>query len=604
MVPEVFGIGVAYEPQAYDSEDGLYAPYYVKRQGELQLIQLEDIYDYTKPQHDWYHIPLTEGPVWQEPYFEQASDTMLAEYTTPFYRAEPTGQQIPAGVVRINYSLEYVKELIDLLELEETGYGFILSKKGAFIYHPNGEYVEGGKTIFDLAKELNDENLAIMGEQAINGESGDIEITDQVTGQSSWVFYEPLPSAGWSMGVVFVKNETVSRTETLRRQLIWIGMGSLAFLVFLSMLLFRAYGGGTGGLWRVAVLSAFLFIIEIGFVWYLTLTAVHQGEDDGAVIADHAAMGKYLLSNAGSRRELMVYIPTGVLVQSIEFSDPNEVSLTGYIWQKYYDGAHDDVSRDFVMPGAVKLAVTEAYHRKEGGVEVIGWHFQGTLRQRFDFSTYPIDRRKVRIQLWHADFDRNVILIPDLDSYEVVNPSARPGVKRGVAVSGWIVERSFFSYLTGSYRTNFGIENLARQHGFPDLYFNLGLRRNFLDAFIVNMLPLSVVIYLLFATLLLTTKSEKHDALIVLARIIPLLFVVVLAHVRLRGRVAAEGIIYIEYVYIVAYLTILGISVNSILLASDRAARLIRYQNSLVLKLLYWPIITGLLLGITLLVFY
>ena len=35
--PELFGVAVAYKPYEYESKRRLYAPYYVRKQGELQL---------------------------------------------------------------------------------------------------------------------------------------------------------------------------------------------------------------------------------------------------------------------------------------------------------------------------------------------------------------------------------------------------------------------------------------------------------------------------------------------------------------------------------------------------------------------------------------
>ena len=112
MNPYIFGFGVAYVPYAYDANVRLYAPYYVKRHEKLQLVQVEDFYDYTEPQHDWYHLPLADGPCWQEPYFGEASASLLAEFTTPFYRIDASSQErIPAGVVYIDYSLNDVNNV-------------------------------------------------------------------------------------------------------------------------------------------------------------------------------------------------------------------------------------------------------------------------------------------------------------------------------------------------------------------------------------------------------------------------------------------------------------------------------------------------------------
>ena len=105
--------------------------------------------------------------------------------------------------------------------------------------------------------------------------------------------------------------------------------------------------------------------------------------------------------------------------QSLQFFSSSDVLITGYIWQKYQDGIHDELSRGFLLPDAVSSKTTEAYRYKEEDIEVIGWYVEATLRQNFDFSNYPFDHKDVKIRILHQDFNRHelerpVFLIPDL----------------------------------------------------------------------------------------------------------------------------------------------------------------------------------------------
>ena len=85
--------------------------------GEPRLIQIENLYDYTLPdvkdgtgpRTAWYYQPLGEGAGWIDPYFGTASDTVLAVYARPFYRAdESSGEKTPAGAIAAVYSLDDV----------------------------------------------------------------------------------------------------------------------------------------------------------------------------------------------------------------------------------------------------------------------------------------------------------------------------------------------------------------------------------------------------------------------------------------------------------------------------------------------------------------
>jgi len=93
--PNWFGVGAAYASYTYKSQIRLYAPYYTRKQGKLQLLQLESFYDYTQPgKGDWYIHPLASGSVWLEPHFGAATNTLLAEFSTPFYRLNPKTKKI------------------------------------------------------------------------------------------------------------------------------------------------------------------------------------------------------------------------------------------------------------------------------------------------------------------------------------------------------------------------------------------------------------------------------------------------------------------------------------------------------------------------------
>ena len=214
--PTVFGVGVAYIPFAYDPQIRLYAPLYVDRKDGPALVQIEDDYDYTEPGRDWYHLPLAEGPVWQEPHYGQASKAYLANFTTPFFeRNLETGEIEPIGVVFTSMSLTQYQELAKSLGLGEKGYAFVLSKKGAFVSHPNPEYVTQNKTLVDWAKELGDPELEELGRAAVHGIRAFTERVDGTSGKTEWVFSEPIVSAGWSVGVVLYRDRLV-QFEKLR----------------------------------------------------------------------------------------------------------------------------------------------------------------------------------------------------------------------------------------------------------------------------------------------------------------------------------------------------------------------------------------------------
>jgi hypothetical protein len=72
----------------------------------------------------------------------------------------------------------------------------------------------------------------------------------------------------------------------------------------------------------------------------------------------------------------------------------------------------------------------------------------------------------------------------------------------------------------------------------------------------------------------------------------------------LRARRRGRGMTYIEVIPILLYASIVFVVMNAILLASPLKVRFIEYRHNLLPVLAYWPVMLGLLLASTLVVFF
>jgi hypothetical protein len=90
----------------------------------------------------------------------------------------------------------------------------------------------------------------------------------------------------------------------------------------------------------------------------------------------------------------------------------------------------------------------------------------------------------------------------------------------------------------------------------------------------------------------------------VLAAASGLLFAVILKQNQIRTGVGTQGLTYIETIPIILYGVIVVVVLNAILVASPLNVRLIRHRNNLIPALAYWPVVLGLLLAVTLIVFF
>ena len=123
----------------------------------------------------------------------------MATYSVPFYRTKG-GKRYLAGVVTADVSLEWLRKVVSSIRVLRTGYGILISEKGAIITHPSEEMVMK-ETIFSIAERNKDERLRETGLRMIRGESGFVPAAT-VSGRESWICYAPIPSSGWILTVV------------------------------------------------------------------------------------------------------------------------------------------------------------------------------------------------------------------------------------------------------------------------------------------------------------------------------------------------------------------------------------------------------------------
>ena len=308
-------------------------------------------------------------------------------------------------------------------------------------------------------------------------------------------------------------------------------------------------------------------------------------------------------------------IKTGIFIQSLKFFNSTEVNLTGYIWQRYEDGRHDGIKPapgeiGFILPEQVDSSFEprEAYRQRLAQEEVIGWILEATLRQPFDYATYPFDHKTVWVRLWHKQFSRNIVLVPDFEAYQATGPTDIFGIEEEIVLETWERENTFFDYKLSSYDTDFGISNYVGQQGFPELHYNFVVKRKFENAFIVYLLPLFLVATLLFAALLtISDKAELSERFGFsvsgfIGAASALFFVVMLAHIQLREQFAGSGIVYIEYFYILMYALLVAATANTYIfsLQPKRWCGFILYEDNILVKIAYWPVVLGCLILITL----
>jgi hypothetical protein len=361
-----------------------------------------------------------------------------------------------------------------------------------------------------------------------------------------------------------------------------------------------------------ALVSLACLIALVG-IWRAVYTAPPTPNPADTVVTTPEEATRYLetlIPAPEPGEEPEMFIPTGVYIESLQFRGPYNVLVSGYIWQRYANDLPQDLDKGFVLPEAEYVRSSEVYRAQQGDEELIGWSFQATLREQFDYERYPLDRNQIWLQLWHKDFGRNdVTIAPDLGAYTTLDPAKLPGLDSDIVLEDWDIEQSFFSYRANRYNANFGIQGYVADVEQPELYYNVSIKRDLVSALISRLIVPIVILIQLFVIVMVIGRDRNRLEQFgvrpgaVIFTCAAFFFAVLVAQESLRTELEARGFVYLESLYLLTYVVILAVAINSILLVAQPDLRLFREYDNMWAEVLYWPSILLAMIVITLLTF-
>lgn len=357
--------------------------------------------------------------------------------------------------------------------------------------------------------------------------------------------------------------------------------------------------------WMLALLLSLAAVAMIGYKWKKTQPQYLNGH---IKVSNQEELKKSIEKCKTVELEgdgQPIHIPTGVFIQSFSFVNANDVNINGYIWMKFPRNLPEDFVKEFIFPEEVNSNATKnekIYTVDQGDHKLVGWYFDVIVRQSFDYSNYPLDFHSVWLRIWSKDFiyDEKIILVPDFAAYKPDSMAVNQfGLDGDIVPSGWQIIETFFNYKCIRYDTSFGFEDSKTDPVYNELFFNIAIHRKFVDAFIINLVPLFFVVLLLFALVMTVSGDDKRrenfgfNATNTIAICASLLFVVILLHVQIRRQFAGSELVYIEYFYLIVYLMILLTALNSYVfsMGSLKHFNLTHYQDNFIPKVSFWPVL-------------
>lgn len=298
------------------------------------------------------------------------------------------------------------------------------------------------------------------------------------------------------------------------------------------------------------------------------------------------------LATKGVSPEHSLYVPTGIYLTHMEFQSANNVAVSGYVWQRYAPNTPKDLQKGVAFPEAVNGGyddMQQAYDViRPDGSEILGWHFDLTFRQRFDYAKFPFDQQDVWIRMWDRDFERGGILVPDFAAYPPWVPAETIGLEKQFVYSGWTPIFTGFGYLENTYASTFGVRAYQPEPPFPELVYTTSLRRVATGPFVANVMPLMVTYVLTFAILLFMVKDDDRSFNI-LSALTGLFFITLLNHQQISTVASADGLSFLGLASGIMYVTFFAIAANGLIVARMDVP-FFEWRHNLLPKLLFLPV--------------
>lgn len=286
----IYGGTVAFEKGAAIPGRDFYAPYVSRgNRGRLVHSWLSGNEPYVYHTTDWYVAAKElKRPVWSEPYYDLGGgDVAMCTYSVPIHVAVTKGHSQFVGVTTADVALESLTDWLGEMDLG-GGYGFLISKSGIFVAHPNKNYLLNYR-LFDVAEEAGSAALRDMGREMVRGQAGRMRLEDPETGEISLMFYAPVPDMGWSVAVVFPERVVYAPLLAHGRNLFLICLFGLLCLFGVTMWLTRSM---TRPLVRLAKLSELVEKGRLGQAKQSAERLVSEVAWGGVKVNEYAALSQ------------------------------------------------------------------------------------------------------------------------------------------------------------------------------------------------------------------------------------------------------------------------------------------------------------------------
>lgn len=231
LVPQIVAVVLAYEPgMGPETPKGEFMRLARFTENEIKLVTGGHYDD-----KEWYYST-RDGKTsrWQEPFIGEFVPEPIAVYTVPIFQKNKNGEEVLAGVLAVDMSIDFLKETISEIPVSNSGYALITSAKNVAVAYPKS--IAQGKRNREIVVKESHGNNQILFDRRTRDSSG-LFLGTVAGGEESAIYYTTIKANNWTFMVVWPIEKYLKDQSSMRKLFLVLAIGGYIIILIIILLI-------------------------------------------------------------------------------------------------------------------------------------------------------------------------------------------------------------------------------------------------------------------------------------------------------------------------------------------------------------------------------
>ena len=169
--------------------------------------------------------------IWQEPFIGQFIKEPIVIYTTPIFRTDAAGEKEFVGVLCVDISIAFLKDVIANMPVSNSGYAVVLSANNMVIAHPKDE-LTFKSTFTSVSRNASHKRYAEF-ENALRSMKSGLFLGSSFDGEEAAIYFTAMESINWTFLVVWPAQTFLEERRSMGHVFVWVSIGGYIILLLL-----------------------------------------------------------------------------------------------------------------------------------------------------------------------------------------------------------------------------------------------------------------------------------------------------------------------------------------------------------------------------------